>query len=258
MKQRSMVVVALTVAIFTACGGEAVDTSTSLTTVVDFRPDPTFPTPPTTPLPAVTPTSVPTPTTVTPSASACIATPGALQDLIDATPDGTTIADMKGKLVDAPALGFSVLDLSRQCFEDQGTITLDARYGLWIIRPTTTGSDWVLSETGDTVLSGINLNGGSLTIDGGSQRIEAGTIHDLTVSDVTDFMMGKMTVTGHALFDSLARNDSDKSFARNCDFNTVELIGEFNGFKIETSTAASVINNADSSTNLNLADIAIG
>lgn len=251
-----VLVVSASIVLLAACTPQTVNTTVT-SAPATTRTDPTFPRPETTPPEPSPSTTVRPATTLGESASGCVSSPGVLQDLIDATPNGADIADMKGKLSEATALGFSVLDLSRQCFENQGTIILDGRYGLWIVRPTTTGSDWVLTDTDDTVLSGINLNGGSLSIDGGSQRIEAGTIHDLTVANVTDFMMGKMTIVGHTLFDSLERVDSDKSFARNCDFNTVELVGEFDGFKVETSTATAVVNNSESSTNLNLADIAI-
>lgn len=240
---------AISILVTGACGQTTVSPTTSVaeTTQPLSRPD--------SKVPDETPDSTSLVIPTIPSAVShpeCTRTPGALQAIIDNTPDGHGVSDMKGKLVNAAELGFTVLDLSSDCFEGQGRITIMGRAGLWIVRPTTFGSDWYLVDSSDMVLSGLELNGGSLSISGGNQRIEAGEVHDLVVTEATDFMMGKMTVTGHAHFDTMRRIDVDKSFARNSDFNTVEVSGDIDGFKFENSTATSVVDNTDSATRLNL------
>ena len=227
---------------------------------------PAFPTPTTTTTAEAPPVSTTSTTSTTsgerptgprPSSTDCDATPGALQARLDATPDGQAIADMWGKLVNAASLGFTVLDMSRECYVNQGTVTLDDRYGLWIVRPTTTGTDWVLADTSDTVISGLSFGDGSLTITGGNQRIEAGQVHDLTVSGATDFMMGKMVITGHAVFEDMAKAGIGASFARNSEFNTVEVTGLMDGFKILNSTAAVLTDDTVPGSDLNISDLVI-
>jgi len=186
------------------------------------------------------------------SARGCVTTPGALQEVLDSVPDGSDVFDMKGKLIDAEQLGFSVLDLSDMCFENQGSVQLDGRYGLWLVRPTTMGTDWLVTNTFDTVLSGFDFGEANLTIEGGNLRVEAGAMGSLSIKDATDFMMGKVTVSGHATFDSMTRVDSDKSFARNSTFATVEVTGMIDGFKIETSSADSYVDTTSESARLNV------
>ena len=75
---------------------------------------------------AISITTVPIPQS---RAAVCDATPGALQSIIDGAADGIGITNPKVKLIDAPAEGYTVIDLSDQCFANQGVVEVDTVCG---------------------------------------------------------------------------------------------------------------------------------
>lgn len=176
--------------------------------------------------------------TVTPPGP-CNSTPGALQAVIDAAPDGQGITDPKVKLVDAEAEGYVVIDLEGQCFENQGTVVVAGRYGLWIRQAETTGTSWVTTDSAFVTFSSATLpDGDFITENSTAIRNEHTQAATLRFTQVVDAYVGSATISGPTVFDSMARNTQGASFVRNSSFDTVEITGVIDGFKLEGSTLA--------------------
>lgn len=170
------------------------------------------------------------------AAAVCDATPGALQSVIDGAADGIGITNPKVKLVDAPAEGYTVVDLSDQCFADQGVVEVGGRYGLWIFGAATTGTSWRVSDSAFITMTGFEaLDARLSSVRTDTLRIEDLSIDVLTATDATDLMAGKLTVTGPVTFDGFMRVASDRGFARNSTFETFTISGVVNGFTLDST-----------------------
>ena len=149
---------------------------------------------------AISITTVPIPQS---RAAVCDATPGALQSIIDGAADGIGITNPKVKLIDAPAEGYTVIDLSDQCFANQGVVEVDGRYGLWILGASTTGTSWRVSDSAFITMTGFDaLDARLSSVRTDTLRLEDVSIDVLTATDAVDLMAGKLTVTGPVAFDS--------------------------------------------------------
>lgn len=178
------------------------------------------------------------------------ATASPLQAVVDAAPDGVDVtpAEMKSKLVDAEAVGFSVIDLTGWEYVDQSPLIIAGRHGLWIVQART-DAPIIIRDSSAIVISGFVAP--AVDAARGNYRIEAGDLGSLTLTDVVDVMAGKLDVSAGTTITGATRVTSGQSFLRNSAYGDLTLAGLISGLNVFGS-ATSVVDETDPGSVFNL------
>lgn len=149
------------------------------------------------------------------------------QARIDTAPDGTATADdlkLKLRFGSGP---FTLIDFSGECVDGPGELVVTGRQGLWV--RSLAGSDVSLTVTDSPAIIVTNPALHTITIDGGSARVETAR------SGVTLAVAGAEVYAGKIFVDT-ASFQNVTGFFRGSNVDTLILDGDLSGFNVRGVT----------------------
>ena len=159
------------------------------------------------------------------------------QARIDAAPDGVaTAADLKLKLRFG-AGPFTIIDFSGECVDGPGALDVTGRQGLWFRSVMGPGVAWQV--TGSEAVIFTNPQALSITIDGGSARVETYKTAGGSLAVANGLVYAGKVFVEDGSFHAVS------GFVRGSDFaGVLSLSGEMTGFGVAGVSYGELVNTA--------------